>query len=93
MSDGEQSPAINEVVDMNLNTDNENRYLVLFDEDYTDFLVDRDDSLAILVDCKQAAEVMKLASKALGELAPEDAPNDEPIDVMIKRLKRVRDNE
>lgn len=86
----EQIPVLEEVLDMDLDAGEDRRYLVLYDEDYEDFLVDGEDSIALLVDCNQAVEVLRLASAAVANLAPEHATDKEPIDAMIEELQRVR---
>lgn len=88
---GEQIPALDDVLDMELDADEDRRYLVLYDEDYGDLLLDGEDSVAVLVNCNQAVEVLRLASSVVADLAPENAPDKEPIDAMIEALQEVRD--
>lgn len=90
---GEQIPAFEEFVDMELDAQEGRRYMVLFDEDYSDFCLDTQDSLALHVDCNQAVEILKLASEVVADLAPEEAPDEDPIDAMIEALQEVRDDE
>ena len=85
----EQIPVLDEVLDMELDADENRRYLVLYDEDYDNLLIDAEDSVALLVDCNQAVEVLRLASMAVSDLAPEHAPDKEPIDAMIDALQEV----
>lgn len=88
---GETMPVLEDVVDMDLGLedDDERRWLVLYDEDYDDLLIDGEDSVALLLDSKQAGEVLQLASVLVGDLAAEDAPEKEPIDAIIDRLQEV----
>lgn len=88
---GEQIPVLDDVLDMELDAPDDRRYLVLHAEDYDDFLVDAEDSVALLVDCNQAVEVLRLASMVVADLAPEHAPDKEPIDAMIDALEEVAD--
>lgn len=90
--DSEQIPVLEEVLDMEPEADEDHRYLVLYDEDYEDFLVDGEDTVALLVDCNQAVEVLRLASRVVADLAPEHAPDKEPIDAMIEALQEVNDD-
>jgi len=87
---GKQMPALNDVLDMELDAEEERRYLVLYEQDYENVLLDAEDSVALLVDCNQAVEVLRLASMAVADLAPEHAPDKEPIDAMIEALQEVR---
>jgi hypothetical protein len=78
-------------MDLDISEDDERMYVVLYEEDYDDLLLDAEDSVALLVDNDQAVELLKLASNVVGELAPEHAPDKEPIQAMIDSLKEVRD--
>jgi hypothetical protein len=90
-SDGgdDDPPTLEEVFDMELDPSEEMRYIVLFDEDYHELLLDSDDSVAFLVDCNQAVEILRLASKTVAALAPDDAPDEEPMDAMIQALQEA----
>jgi len=92
-ADGEQIPVLDDVLDMELGDEGDRRYLVLYDEDYDDVLLDGEDTVALLVDCNQAVEILRLASSAVADLAPEHAPDKEPIEAMIERLQEVQDAE
>lgn len=89
---GEQIPTLDQVLNLDLDTEDDHRYIVLFDQDYDDLLIDADDSVAILVDNDQAVELLRLTSKVVADLAPEHAPEKEPIDAMIEALQEVDDN-
>jgi hypothetical protein len=82
---------IGDVVNMDLESSDERRYLVLFDEDYEDVLLDADNSVALLLDCNQAVEVLRLSSEIVGDLAPAHTPDKEPIEAMIDELQEVSD--
>jgi predicted ArsR family transcriptional regulator len=92
---GRQFPVLDDVIDMTIDTsdDDERMYLVLFEEDYDDLILDAEDSVALLVDNDQAVEILKIASNIVAELAPTQAPDKEPIQAMIDDLKEVRDAE
>lgn len=90
-SENEDPPEVGDVVNMELEEQDDRRWVVLFDEDYDDLLLDADDSVALLVDCNQACELLRLVSKTVFALAPEHAPEKEPIEAMIDRLEEVAD--
>lgn len=87
--DAYQLPALGEVLDMELESDDETRYIVLYDDDYDDLILDTEDSVAFLVDCNQAVELLRLTSKVVADLAPQHAPDEEPIGAMIAALQEV----
>jgi len=89
---GEQVPTLDDVLDMELEDDEENgrRWVVLYDEDYDDLCIDAGDSVALLVDNNQACELLKLTSEVVADLAPEYAPDKEPIQAMIDELQEVK---
>jgi len=91
---GEQIPTLDGVLDMELEDDEENdrRWVVLYDEDYDDLCLDAGDSVALLVDNDQACELLRLASDVVADLAPEHAPDKEPIQAMIDALQEVKDD-
>lgn len=86
---GGQIPALDDIVDMELGEEPERRWVVLFEEDYEDVLFDAEDSVALLVDNNQAVELLRLANEAVTQLAPVDAPDEEPIDAIIGALQEV----
>lgn len=88
---GEQPPELDDVLDMELDPGRERRYLVLYDEDYEDILIDAEDSVALLLDCNQACEVLRLANEIVTALAPEHAPDKEPLTAMIERLQEIEE--
>jgi hypothetical protein len=90
---GEQIPALDDVVDMELEPADGERWIVLYEEDYEDVLFGAGDSVALRVDCNQAVEILQLASSAVAALAPDRAPDREPTDAMIEAIQEVRDGE
>ena len=92
-SKADQLPTLDEVLDMELDADETQRYLVLHDEDYEDLIIDAGDSVALLVDYKQAIEVLRLASMVVADLAPGHAPDKEPIEAMIDALQEEVDGD
>jgi len=82
-----ETKELGEVIDMELPEYDGKRWLVLFDEDYQDFMLDQEDSVALLVDNNQALEILKLASGIVADLSPEHAPEKEPLEAMIERLE------
>ena len=88
----DKAPTLDDVVNMELEAGGERRWMVLFDEDYDDMLLDAEDSVAVLLDYDQALEVLRLANEIVSALAPADAPDDEPVGAMIKALEEVRDD-
>lgn len=90
-SEADDRPTLDEVLDMDPDEERERRWIVLFEDDYDDLVIDLADSVAVLVDCNQACELLRLTSKVVAELAPEEAPDEEPIEAMIDRLQEVAD--
>lgn len=89
---GEQIPTLDDVVDMELEEHDDRKWVVLYDEDYDDLLIDADDSVALLVDNNQACELLRLTSQVVADLAPEYAPDKEPIQAMIDELQEVQND-
>ena len=89
---GEQIPTLDDVMDMELEDHDEQKWVVLYDEDYDDLLIDAGDSVALLVDNNQACELLKLTSQVVADLAPEYAPDKEPIQAMIDELQEVQND-
>lgn len=93
MTDGdtasEQMPNLGDVLNMDGDGVGERKWIVLYEEDYEELVFDRDDSVALLVDNDQALEVLKLASQMVADLAPEHAPDKEPIQAMIDALEEA----
>jgi hypothetical protein len=92
-SDTEQVPVLDDVLDMDPDPDEDHRYIVLYDEDYDDLILDTEDSVALRVDCNQAVEILRLTSKVVSALAPDHAPDKEPIEAMIDALQEVSDGD
>jgi len=86
---GEQVPALESVLDMEVEDEDERRYVVLYDDDYDDLMLDAEDSVALLVDLQQALELLRITSSVVGQLAPESAPDKEPIEAMIQALQEA----
>ena len=93
MSDDDSIPTIGEVLDMEADDKSKRRWLVLYDEDYDELVLDAEDQIALLVDNDQAVEILQLASHIVGDLAPKYAPDQAPIDAMIEALEEVRADE
>lgn len=93
MSEPDETQTLDEVLDMELADPEDRRWIVLFEEDYDDLLIDKADSVALLVDNEQAVELLRLTSKVVADLSPDHAPDKEPIDAMIDALQEVRDHE
>lgn len=93
VDDAGQIPALDDVLEMELDPDEDQRYIILFEEDYEDLIIDTDDSVALRLDCNQAVEILRLTSSVVADLAPDHAPDKEPIDAMIEALQEVKDGE
>jgi hypothetical protein len=63
------------------------RWIVLFEEDRTNYAVDVDGNLGIKVNSAQAGEVIRLAAGALADLSPQDADGDDVLRDMIDALE------
>jgi hypothetical protein len=92
-SETEQIPALDNVLDMELDANEDRRWLVLYEEDYDDILLDAEDSVALLLDCNQACEVLRLANEIVSALAPAHAPDKEPLEALIEQLQEVTDDD
>lgn len=90
---GEQIPTLDDVLDMELEERDDRKWVVLYDEDYDDLCIDAGDSVALLVNNNQACELLKLTSQVVADLAPEYAPDKEPIQAMIDELQEVKDDD
>lgn len=88
-ANGEQVPTLDDVLDMELDDHDDRKWVVLYDEDYDDLCIDAGDSVALLVDNDQACELLGLTSEVVADLAPEYAPDKEPIQAMIDELREV----
>lgn len=73
--------------------DAERRWLVLYDEDYHDVMLDGKDNVGLLLDLDDAAEVFRLASQVLASLSAVEADGDDAIGEMITQLEEVRDDD
>lgn len=71
--------------------DDGRRWIVLFAEDYDDFVVDVEDNVGVLVDIDQTGDILRLAAEALADLSHKDATGDDVLQDMIDGLKEVRD--
>jgi len=84
-------PDLGDVVDFGPGKEDDRQWIILYDTDYENHIVDVDGNVGLLVDCNQGCEVLRLASETVFRLAPENAPDEEPIDAMIEKLQEVRD--
>lgn len=88
-------PAFENVVDYpdELQEGDDRRWIVLFEEDYDNLIVDVDDRVGILVDIEQTGEVLRLAAQTLAALSHQDADGEDVIRDMIDALEEVADAE
>jgi len=87
-----QIPALADVLEFSDDQpDSQRRWIVLFDEDYDDFVVDVEDNVGVLVDIDQTGEILRLAAETLADLSHKDATDDDVIRDMIAALKEVAD--
>lgn len=57
---------VDEIIDLDVSDpDDERKWIVLFDEDYDNVMLDGNDNVALLVNEKQAFEVWRLATQTL----------------------------
>jgi len=89
---GEQIPTLEDVLDMDLEDAEDRKWVVLYDEDYEDLCIDAGDSVALLIDNNQACELLKLTSHVIADLAPQYAPDKDPIEAMIHALQEVQND-
>lgn len=89
---GESIPAIDEYIDLDVSQpDDDHRWLVLFDEDYEDVMLDAEDNVALLVDKDHAAEVLRLACTAITSLT--DHRDEEFLDFLIEELQAISEGD
>ena len=97
MTDSQNSPTesnnetkeLKDVVDFpdDQRTD-DRRWIILYEEDYDDIMIDIEDNVGILVDIEQVGEILRLASMMLADLSHRDADPDEPLRDMIEQLEK-----
>lgn len=87
-ADEDDAPEVGDIMDFELRDESEKRWLVLFDEDYDDLMLDGEDQVAILVDLEQAKEVLTLASEAVYDLS-DVGPDETPIELFIDELQDI----
>lgn len=68
--------------------DNDRRWIVLFPDDYDNFGRDPEGNLAVLVDQKQAGELLSLCAECVAALSPRDAAGDDVLRDMRDALNR-----
>jgi hypothetical protein len=73
--------------------DGDQRWLVLFDEDYDQVAIDIEDNVGLRVDIEQAGEVIRLAATALADLSHRDADGDDVLRDMVDALEEEIDDE
>ena len=89
MSEPDQIPALGEVVDFPSDQPgSEERWIVLYPEDYETFGRDPEGNLAVLVDQEQAGELLALTAEVIASLSPRDATGDDVLRDMIAALER-----
>lgn len=90
--DGEMIPALGDVVEYSDQEHDDRRWILLYDEDYEDLIIDLDDTVGILVESHQAGEILELAAKVLADLSHKDADGGDVIDDMIDALEAISDD-
>ena len=77
--------------------DDDRRWIVLFPEDYDNFARDPEGNLAILVDQKQADELLSLCAETIAALSPRDATDEDVLrdmrDALDQQLSEGGDDE
>lgn len=68
------------------------KWLVLYDEDYDDVMIDGEDSIALLLDAEQAAEVVRLACLIVGSISKEAGDEGEVLQLLVDRLETASDD-
>lgn len=90
--DDSSIPALDDVIEFpNELDDGEYRWLVLFEEDYDNVVLDVEGNVGLKLDLDQAGEVTRLAAEALAELSHQDADGDDVLRDMAAGLEAVRD--
>jgi len=85
----EMVPVLGDVMDFRLGQGNEQqRWIVLYPEDYDNFARDTEGNIAVLTDHEQAGELLSLAAETIAKLSPRDAEGDDVIRDMIAALEQ-----
>ena len=88
MTDGDQIPALGDIVDFpDEQPEDGQRWIVLFDGDYQNHLVDADGKVGVRVDIDQASEILRLAADAVADLSYRDAEGDDVLRDLIDALE------
>ncbi|MFP4628924.1 MAG: hypothetical protein ACOCSD_06985 [Halolamina sp.] len=74
--DGPADDTTDEYVDLELEAEDRRAWVILFEEDYDNLLLDGDDRVALLVDEEQARELRRLADQAIGHCQEVDDGDD-----------------
>ena len=83
---------VDDHVDLDVSApDDDHRWLVFFDEDYENVMLDQEDDVALLVDRDQAGEVLQLACTAITALT--DHRDEGFIDFLIDELQDIQEGD
>jgi len=80
-------------LDLDLRSDSEERkWLVLYEEDYSNVIIDGKDNVALLVDIEQASEVVRLATMAIESISSVAENDQEVLETLIEQLEMELDD-
>lgn len=91
--DHDMIPTLGDVGNFELPAERGRRWILLYPEDYQNFVRDVDGNLAIKVDIEQAGEILSLAAQSLAALSHEDAEGEDVIRDFIDELEREVDDD
>jgi hypothetical protein len=91
--EGEQIPALGEVMEFqNSKSEGDRRWLVLYEDDYDNVAIDVEGNVGVLVDIDQVGEVIRLGATILADLSPRDAEGDNVLQDLIDALEAQIDD-
>lgn len=67
------------------------RWIVLYPDDYQSYIRGVDGNIGVLVDQQQAGELLRVLATILADLSHRDADADDVLDDMIDALTEVKD--
>lgn len=73
--------------------DGDRRWIVLYDQDYDNVIIDPEGNVGVLVGIEQAGEVYRLAAQVIASLSSRDADPEDPMREFIDELERIISDE
>ena len=90
--DGGQVPVLGDVLEYpDSRGDGDRRWIVLYPEDYDNFVRDVEGNVGVLVDIDQTGELLRLCAETLAGLSAQEADGEDVIGDMIDQLEDLRE--